>query len=84
MEYIHNNIISFPYQDYSDTLDFGHSHKRKPFSKESNDKRYITSTDICTLLQYKDNFNTEKHSVIHRKYISDFYFNDLKLIIREK
>jgi len=77
MEPIHNNIIPFNYQILQETIDTGHEHRGKKLGKE-----FITPTDICTLLLYKDVFNGEKHTVIHKKYISEFYFKDPKLVIR--
>ncbi|MCF1421519.1 hypothetical protein [Mangrovimonas futianensis] len=66
---IHNSILQFPYRSENDkspiTTTF-HSHLITEF---------ISSTDICTLLLYKDFLEWEKHYVIHKKEVSIF---DLK------
>lgn len=63
---IHNTLLQFPYTSddennpISETL---HSHINTP---------YISSTDICTLLLYKDYIEWKKHIVMSKKEVSIF------------
>ncbi len=65
-EKIHNSIVQFPFkaenqeQPIEQTI---HSHVRSD---------YINSTDICTLLLYKDYLSWSKHIVVSPKFISIF------------
>ncbi|MEP2668686.1 MAG: hypothetical protein ABJH04_06820 [Cyclobacteriaceae bacterium] len=73
---IHNNLIPFE-AETSGKVYLSHEHKGRRLEKE-----YITSTDICTLLLYRDYVMEEKHTVVHRKFISEFYAKEVRLLIR--
>ncbi len=63
---IHNSILQFPYQSdnkENPTVQTFHSHIIT---------KYISSTDICTLLLYKDYVEWKKHIVISKKEVSIF------------
>jgi hypothetical protein len=75
----HRNYIPI---DMSSTLTVGavasmHNH----LGSTSN---YITPTDICTLLLYKDKNPFKEHLVISRRHISKFNTEDMSLIIMKK
>ena len=67
-EKIHNSLIEFPYK--SDVT--FHSHVLS---------NYINSTDICTLLLYKDFVEWKQHYVVSKKYVSIFDLEKEDLII---
>lgn len=77
MEPIHNNLIPMETSTNGDVAYMAHEHKGKRLAKE-----YITATDICTLLLYRDYLNGEKHLTVHKKFVSEFYFNEPRLVIR--
>jgi len=63
---IHNTLIELPYgtkDNENRTVATMHSHVVTP---------YITSTDICTLLLYKDYVGWKTHYVIGKKYVTIF------------
>jgi hypothetical protein len=65
-EKIHNSILQYPYKsdDPKNKVESTfHSHILSD---------YITSTDICTLLLYKDYVEWKQHYVISKKYVSIF------------
>lgn len=76
MDAIHNNLIPFEV-GITEEVFLRHEHKGRRLAKE-----YITSTDVCTLLLYRDYLKEEKHVVVHRKYISEFYAKEVRLLIR--
>jgi hypothetical protein len=45
---------------------------------------YITATDICTLLLYKDRIPFKDHYVISNRHVSKFNIHDRTLIIMKK
>lgn len=59
-EKVHNSLLEYPYKAEGPTY---HSHVLSDL---------ITSTDICTLLLYKDYVEWKQHYVISKKYISIF------------
>ncbi|BDD04860.1 hypothetical protein AUTU_23430 [Aureibacter tunicatorum] len=68
-EKIHNSILSFPYEqdENGNTIETtSHSHVNS---------EYISSTDICTLLLYKDYLSWDQHTVLSKNMVSIF---DLK------
>ncbi len=77
MEPIHNNLIPMEISTNRDVAYMAHEHKGKRLGK-----KYITATDICTLLLYRDYLNGEKHLTVHKKFVSEFYFNEPRLVIR--
>lgn len=63
---IHNSILQFPYTSEDEdntTVSTFHSHVLD---------EYISSTDICTLLLYKDYVEWKQHTVISQKEVSIF------------
>ena len=77
-EKIHNSIIQYPCKsdDSEDKMSATiHSHILSD---------YITSTDICTLLLYKDYIEWEKHYVISKKYVSIFDLKTEELFVITK
>jgi len=65
-EKLHNTLIQFPYKSENKdnpTVSTIHSHILT---------KYITSTDICTLLLYKDYVEWKQHIVISEKEVSIF------------
>ena len=81
IEYIgklHQNYMPINYIDMPKNIKAGvHSH-----SSKSSD--FITPTDICTLLLYKDLFTIKEHIVISGKYVSVFNNETLNLLIMNK
>ena len=72
-EKIHNNIIQFPskYSDSEGKMEESfHSHVLSD---------YINSTDICTLLLYRDFVDWKKHYVMSKKYVTIFDLDSEKL-----
>lgn len=74
---IHNNLIPFETEASEEGAHFGHEHKGKRLAKE-----YMTATDVCTILLYRQYLKGEKHLSVHKKFISEFYFNEPRLVIR--
>ena len=77
-EKIHNSMLKYPYKsdDSEDKMSATiHSHILSD---------YITSTDICTLLLYKDFIEWEKHYVVSKKYVSIFDLKTEQLIVITK
>lgn len=65
-EKLHNSIIKFPYKS---------KNKNNPITSAIHSHiitKYITSTDICTLLLYKDYVEWNQHIVISEKEVSIF------------
>jgi hypothetical protein len=63
---LHNTIIQFPYKaENSDNTMVSTIHSHVVTD-------YITSTDICTLLLYKDYVEWKKHYVIGKKHVTIF------------
>lgn len=77
MEFIHNNLIPFFDEQEEGLVGTAHEHINKRMGKA-----YVTPTDICTLLLYRKLIKDDKHTVIHKKFISEFYFDEPKLSIR--
>jgi hypothetical protein len=74
---IHNNLIPFTVHNQEETSHMIHEHLGNRFDKE-----YMTVTDICTLLLYRDSLIGEKHVSVHKKFISEFYFKEPRLVIK--
>jgi len=74
---IHNNLIPFETETPEEIAYLAHEHLGKRLDKE-----YMTPTDVCTLLLYRDFLKGEKHLSVHKKFISEFYYNEPRLIIR--
>lgn len=68
-EKIHNSILEYPYHAEGPTY---HSHVLSDL---------ITSTDICTLLLYKDHVEWKQHYVISKKYVSIFDLEKETLVV---
>jgi hypothetical protein len=74
---IHNNLIPFDLNSQEEIVATAHEHLGKRLAKE-----YMTVTDVCTLLLYRQHLKEEKHLSVHRKFISEFYFNEPRLVIK--
>lgn len=77
MDAIHNNLIPFEIETHEEIVYLAHEHRGKRLAKE-----YITATDVCTLLLYREFLKEEKHLTVHKKFVSEFYFNEPRLMIR--
>jgi hypothetical protein len=77
MDAIHHNLLPFSTETPEEAEYMAHEHRGEKLAKE-----YMTSTDICTLLLYRNYLNEEKHLSVHKKHISEFYFNEPRLVIR--
>ncbi len=75
---IHNNLIPLNTDTPEETAYMAHEHRGKRLAKE-----YMTSTDVCTLLLYRQFLKEEKHLSVHKKFISEFYYNEPRLVIRQ-
>lgn len=79
-EKLHNNLILIPAKskEGEEKIKYSfHGHKGKT-------SELITSTDICTLLLYKDFVEWKQHYVISAKYVSIFDLDTANLIIMTK
>ena len=77
-EKLHNTLLQFAYKSEkkdNPTVSTMHSHVVT---------KYITSTDICTLLLYKDFVEWKKHIVISKKYVSIFDMKKETLFIMKR
>lgn len=75
-EKLHNSLITFPYKGKEDKVSATtHSHILS---------EYITSTDVCTLLLYKDFLEWNQHIVISKDYVSILDLGKESLIILTK
>jgi len=74
-EKIHNSILEFKYKS---------KNKKKPLVSTYHSHivtDFITSTDICTLLLYKDYIEWKQHTVMSKKWVSIFDLQKENLII---
>lgn len=71
LDAIHNNLIPFETHTPEETAYLGHEHRGKRLAKE-----YMTSTDVCTLLLYRNYLKENKHLSVHKRYISEFYYTN--------
>ncbi|WP_405384374.1 hypothetical protein [Maribacter sp. LLG6340-A2] len=76
-EKIHNSILEFPYksEEMKTTVSTYHSHVVT---------EYISSTDICTLLLYKDYVEWNQHIVMSEKEVSIFNLDKESLLVMKK
>lgn len=77
-EKIHNSILQFPYTSgdkEKPTISTIHSHVTS---------KYISSTDICTLLLYKNFVEWNQHIVISKKEVSIFNLEDESLFTMKR
>ena len=76
-EKIHHSILEFPYksEEMKTTLSTYHSHVVT---------EYISSTDICTLLLYKDYVDWNQHIVMSKKEVSIFNLDKESLLVMKK
>ncbi|GAB5464765.1 MAG: hypothetical protein Kapaf2KO_02010 [Candidatus Kapaibacteriales bacterium] len=58
---LHSSLLDFPYQSEKGNIETWHSHSITEF---------ITSTDVCTLLLYKEYLSWDKHYVIGNKFVT--------------
>lgn len=74
---IHNSILHFPYSSEDENIieSTFHSHVLSD---------YITSTDICTLLLYKDFIEWKQHIVISKKEVSIFNIENEQLVTMKR
>lgn len=75
---IHQNYLPINLIDIPKNIKASmHTHSNK-----SSD--FITPTDICTMMLYKDFFTIKEHIVVSGKYVSVFNNENLKLLIMNK
>jgi hypothetical protein len=75
---IHNSILQFPYKGKDSLNKLEATYHSHILSK------YITATDICTLLLYKDFVEWKMHYVMSKKYVSIFDIKNESLVIITK
>lgn len=63
---IHNSLLQFPYQSAEGENNIEHTYHSHVLTD------YISSTDICTLLLYRDYIEWKQHIVISKKEVSIF------------
>src|SRR5690606_30950556 len=63
---IHNSLLQFPYQFAEGENNIEHTYHSHVLTD------YISSTDICTLLLYRDYIECKQHIVISKKEVSIF------------
>lgn len=63
---IHNSLLQFPYQSVEGENNIEHTYHSHVLTD------YISSTDICTLLLYRDYIEWKQHIVISKKEVSIF------------
>jgi hypothetical protein len=75
---IHNSILQFPYKSDNPENKLESTFQSLVLSK------FINSTDICTLLLYKDYVEWKQHYAISKKYVSIFDLEKENLLIITK
>lgn len=75
---IHNSILQFPYKSDDPENELESTFQSLVLSE------YINSTDICTLLLYKDYVEWKQHYAISKKYVSIFDLEKEALLIITK
>lgn len=75
---IHNSILQFPYKSDDPENKLESTFQSLVLSK------YINSTDICTLLLYKDYVEWKQHYAMSKKYVSIFDLEKENLLIITK
>ncbi|WP_299184698.1 hypothetical protein [uncultured Aquimarina sp.] len=75
---IHNSILQFPYKSDDPENKLESTFQSLVLSE------YINSTDICTLLLYKDYVEWEQHYAMSKKYVSIFDLEKENLLIITK
>ena len=75
---IHNSILQFPYKSDDPENKLESTFQSLVLSK------YINSTDICTLLLYKDYVEWKQHYAMSKKYVSIFDLEKENLLIMTK
>ena len=75
-EKLHTELITLPYKNKGS--------KPEPSMHPHTLNDYITSTDICTLLLYRDFVDWKNHIVIGKKYVTIFWMNKEELTFFSK
>lgn len=73
-DFIHRNLIPFEGKGEEKIHGTGHEHRKRA-------NKYITPTDICTLLLYKNSIEWDTHEVISKGFISTFNLRTISLTI---